>query len=78
MKAPPEVELLIGVILVVNSGVTIWAVVFRPKLLDHWFLRPRWFNSSGPRAGPVGAMLGALIWLVIGVWIISLSIGRLT
>jgi hypothetical protein len=78
MQAPPEVELLVGAMFVVNSGVTILVVVFRPKLLGHWMLRPRWFNASGPRAGPIGATIGALVGLVIGVCIILHSIGRLT
>ena len=77
MKVPPAVELVIGVILVVNCGFITWAVFFRPKLLDHWLLRPRWFGPGGRRAGPVGAMLGAVLWLVIGVWLIFLSISQL-
>lgn len=77
MKASPVVELLIGVILVANSCVTIWAAIFRPKLLDHWLLRPRWFGAGSLRAGPVGATIGAAFWLGIGTWILWLSIGRL-
>lgn len=70
MKAPPEVELVIGSLIVIYSAATIWAAHWRPKLLDHWAFRPRLFSGVGPRVGPVGAYLGGLLWLVIGRLII--------
>ena len=76
MKAPPEFELLLGVLLVLNGIVTIWAAAFRPKLLSHWLLRPRWFGAGGPRAGRVGATFGALVWLGIGLWLVRLSVSH--
>ena len=76
MKAPPEFELLLGVLLVLNGSVTIWAASFRPMLLSRWLLRPRWFGAGGPRAGRVGATFGALVWLGIGLWLVRLSVSH--
>jgi hypothetical protein len=76
MKASPEIELLVGTVLCVYSLVILWSTIRRPKLLDHWLLRPRWWGT-GPRAGRIGAAFGGMVWLLIGVWLIGLAANRL-
>ena len=76
MKAPPEVELVFGIGLSVYSLVMLWSASYRPKLLDRWWLRPRW-EGTGPRAGRVGAAFGAAVWLCVGVFVIHHAVGQL-
>ncbi len=66
MKASPEIEALFGLCLAIYASVTITAAIWRPKLLDHGLLRPRWWGY-GPRAGRVAAGLGSGVWLTIGL-----------
>ena len=77
MKAPPMIDLLVGLVLTIYACVSLWSVIFRPKLLDHWLLRPRWWGT-GPRAGRAGAAFGGVVWLAIGVWIIWAGLKRLS
>ena len=76
MKASPEIELIAGLILCVTSLAMLWSAICDPKLHDHWLLRPRWWGH-GPRAGRLGAAFGAVFWLAIGIWLISLAVNRL-
>jgi hypothetical protein len=77
MRASAELELLLGIAFCTYSLVTLWSAIWRPKLLDHWLLRPRWFGATGPRAGRIGAAFGAIVWLCIGFWLIHLAANRL-
>ena len=77
MKASPAIEFLVGAVLVGNFCLTLLAVFIRPKLLNHWLVRPRWFGVAGPLAGPVGAMFGAIVWLAFGLLLVWHSVGQL-
>jgi len=62
---------LIGAALCISAVATIYAVVWRPAWLSNWLLRPRWFNSAGPRAGRFGAAIGASVSFVVGALLIN-------
>jgi hypothetical protein len=62
---------IVGAALCLSGVVTIYAAACRPAWLDHFLLRPRWFNIVGPRAGPMGATLGAGIWFALGAFLIN-------
>ncbi len=77
MKAPPALELLLGLLLTTYGATTLWSAFFRPKLLDHRLLQPRWWGT-GPKAGRIGAILGGVVWSGIGAWLIWLALHRLS
>ena len=66
MQASPELEALFGLCLAIYASVTVVAAIWRPKLLDHGLLRPRWWGY-GPRAGRAAAAFGSGVWLTIGL-----------
>ena len=74
MKLPPFFELLLGVASVAYASVMFWAAVFRPRLLAHPLLRPRWISGQGARAGRIGAAFGAIVWFCVGGWLAWLSL----
>lgn len=76
MKLPPFFELLLGVALVAYASVMFWAAVFRPRLLEHPLLQPRWMLGQGPRAGRAGAAFGAIVWFGVGSWFVWLALHR--
>jgi hypothetical protein len=68
---------IVGIALCLSGTVTIYAAVWRPKWLDNFLLRPRWFNVSGPKAGRIGATLGASVTFVIGAMLVNAWAGLL-
>ena len=71
MKASPEVGAMFGVALCAYAIVTASVAISRPKLLNHWALRPKWWGF-GPRASPFASALGSGVWFSIGVFLIDL------
>ena len=71
IELSPQGNALVGAVLCLNGLVTIYAAVWRPAWLDKFFLRGRWFNSAGPRAGRFGTAIGAIVFFVIGAFLIN-------
>ncbi|MFC3715963.1 hypothetical protein ACFONC_07360, partial [Luteimonas soli] len=76
MKASPEIQALIGIGFMVYALVTIYAAIWRPKLLNNPFLRPRWWGF-GPRASRAAAGVGSGAWLTIGAFVLGNALGIL-
>jgi hypothetical protein len=71
MKASPEAGAIFGVVLCAYAIVTASVAVSRPKLLNHWAFRPKWWGF-GPRASPFAAAVGSGVWFCIGLFLIDM------
>lgn len=76
MKASPEIQALVGCFFIVYALIAFFAAIWRPKLLDHALMRPRWWGF-GPRATRAAVAFGSGFWSTVGVWLLGGALGIL-
>ena len=62
-----EFQALFGLGLTMYALVSLYAILWRPKMLSNPILRPRWFGF-GPKASRAAAGFGSFGWLTIGIF----------
>ena len=70
----PALEAFIGFGFLAYGSATLFAAIWRPKLLGHLLLRPRWWGF-GARATHIASGLGSGAHLVIGSFLVAQAFG---
>jgi hypothetical protein len=74
MTISPAFAALIGLGFLAYGSAILFAALWRPTLLSHPLLRPRWWGF-GPRATRIASGLGSGAHLVIGSFLIAHAAG---